>query len=223
MGDDDTHASDTESTERATPTELIVWAGPGDFGQPAAFDAKTGVAAPLIAGFSLALLGVVAQAPTSFRWPGATLTVLAMVVMMLAACVQFGFRGRAVLYSKADVESWGRLSTLGRQADEGLRAAVQARDMAEWRRWHQRSRLTYNAGIVVLAVGVALALAPPARYVPDHPLPASEAAWRWIGFGLALVGAVLELGWIVGDELRERSRRWAAGRTGGEERIRNGE
>lgn len=193
-----------EAVRPVTAEDIIIWAGPGDFGQPAAFDAKTGVAAPLLAGFSLTLLGVVAQAPTSFRWPGATLTALVIVVMMLTACVQFGFRGRAVLYSKADVDSWGRLSALGSVADERLRAAVQARDMAEWRRWHHRSRLTYNVAIVVLAVGVALVLVPPLSYVNGHQLPDAEASWRWAGSGLALLGAVLELCWMAHDELRER-------------------
>lgn len=210
MSDNEIHVSDSASgapTGHAAPAGPVIWAGPGDFGQPAAFDAATGIAAPLMAGFSLALLGVIAQAPSSFRWPGATLTVLAIVIMTLVTCVQFGFRGRAVLYSKADIESWGRLSTLDGQADERLRARVQKRDMAEWRRWHRRSRLTYDVGIVVLIIGVALALAPPTRYVPDHPLPVAEAVWRWIGFGLALTGAVLEVSWIGADELREHSRR----------------
>ena len=65
--------------------------------------------------------------------------------------------------------------------------------MAEWRRWHHRSRLTYNAGIVELAIGVALVLAPPLHCVADHQLPAAEACWRWTGAGLALLGALLEL------------------------------
>ncbi|UOX90436.1 hypothetical protein MUY14_07375 [Amycolatopsis sp. FBCC-B4732] len=179
----------------------ITWTGPGDFGQPAAFDAKTGSAAPLLAGFSLALLGVVAQAPSSFRWPGATLTVLTVVVIILVACVQFGFRGRAVLYSKSDVQAWGPLSALGPAADERLRAHVQARDMAEWRRWHRRSRLTFNLGIVVLGVGLALLLAPPLKYSPDQALTTSEAVCRWIGSGVAILGTLLELVWIAYDEV----------------------
>lgn len=211
-----------EGTRPAPTEDSIIWAGPGDFGQPAAFDAKTGVAAPLLAGFSLALLGVVAQAPASFRWPGATLTVLALVVLMLVACVQFGFRGRAVLYSKSDVDSWGRLSELGSLADQRLRATVQARDMAEWRRWHHRSRLTYNGGIVLLAISVALVLAPPPSYVIGRQLTAAEAGWRWAGFGLALLGAALELWWMAHDELRERSRRSISKHNGEERGARHG-
>jgi hypothetical protein len=200
----------------------VVWAGPGDFGQPAAFDAKTGVAAPLLAGFSMALLGVVAQAPTSFRWPGAALLVLAVVVMVLVACVQFGFRGRAVLYTKADVESWGRLSHLTAADDERLRAAVQVRDMAQWRVWHRRSRVAYNFGIAVLGVGIALVLAPPGQYVAGAPLPSGEAAWRWAGFSLALLGAGLEVFWIAADELRDRARRPAKPDTSTDESAKRG-
>ncbi|ROO59055.1 hypothetical protein EDC02_0840 [Micromonospora sp. Llam0] len=188
-----------------------IWTGPGDFGQPAAYDAKTGVAAPLLAGFSLALLGVVAQAPTSFRWPGATLTTLVVVCAVLVMCVQFGFRGRAVLYSKADVEAWGRLTTvLAPPAEQRLRARVQRNDMLRWRRWHRRTQLSYNAGIALLFIAIALALAPPESYGGNTPLSAGEAAWRWAGTGLAGCVSLAEIIWTVRDEVLLHRRRRAA-------------
>ncbi|WP_431896745.1 hypothetical protein [Micromonospora haikouensis] len=197
------------------PEEEPVWTGPGDFGQPAAYEAKTGVAAPLLAGFSLALLGVVGQAPTSFRWPGATLTALVLVCAVLVMCVQFGFRGRAVLYSKADVEAWGRLATsLDATAELRLRAAVQRGDMRRWRRWHRRTQLTYNAGIALLFVAIALALAPPETYGSNTPVTGSEAVWRWAGTCVACCVSLAELSWTLHDEI-VRFRAVRAGKTHG--------
>jgi hypothetical protein len=188
-----------DATNPSEPT----WSGPGDFGQPAAFDAKIGVATPLLAGFSLALLGVVGQASKSFRWPGLTMTVLLSVCVLLVACVQFGFRGRALLYSKADVDAWGRLTDLTKVEEAALRAQVQAADMAAWRVWHRRTQLTYNFGIVLLALGLAFTLAPPTTY-DGGALLGEEVAWRWIGYTIGLVAAASELIWVLADEMRGR-------------------
>ena len=195
------------------PTPAPTWTGPGDFGQPAAYDAKTGVAAPLLAGFSLTLLGVVGQAPTSFRWPGAALTALVGVCAVLVACVQCGFRGRALLYSKSDVEAWGRLVPAMSTAEEDqLRATIQSADMRQWRRWHRLTQVTYNAGIMLLFFALALVLAPPRSYGGGVPVPAADAAWRWAGAGLALAASVGELTWVTWEEARLRIRRIRRGR-----------
>ena len=192
------------------PTETATtWVGPGDFGQPAAYDAKTGVAAPLLAGFSLALLGVVGQAPASFRWPGAALTALVGVCAVLVACVQCGFRGRAVLYSKSDVEAWGPLvAGMSRSDEEGLRARIQAGDMVRWRRWHRLTQVTYNAGIMLLFFALGLVLAPPHSYGGGVPLPPAEEAWRWAGAVLAWAASLGELTWVLWEEGRFRVRRF---------------
>lgn len=188
-----------------------LWASPGDFGQPMAFESKTGVAAPLLAGFSLSLLGVVGQAPTSFRWPGLTMSILSLVTLILVTCVQFGFRGRAVLYSRADVQAWGRLSGLSDLQDEELRAAIQRRDMQEWRQWHRLTQVSYNLGIVLLALGMASVMAPPGAYTSGQDLSIVESIWRWVGCALCLVGAILELAWMAHDASRARRTRRALG------------
>lgn len=200
------------------PAGGVVWAGPGDFGAPAAFDNKIGVAAPLLAGFSLALLGVVGQAPVSFRWPGLTMTVLVAVLAALVGSIQCGFRGRAVLYSRAEVEAWGPLTDLDAAAEQALRRDVQRRDMAEWRVWHRRTQLLYNAGVVLLGVAVALVLAPPSSYLPGSALPAGEAGWRWTGYGLALACTAGEVAWVLSDELRTWEA-WRALRASRRERL----
>jgi hypothetical protein len=191
------------ATKPLTNTEEPEWETPGDIGRPAAFDTMSGVAAPLLAGFSLTLLGVVGQAPTSFRWPGAAMTVLTLVVALLVTCVQMGFRGRAVLYSRADVDAWRPLQHQTPDMVKGL-AWIQRNDLAEWARWAAGARRMYNAGIVLLAGGVALVLLPPEEYKQNVDLSAPETAWRLAGAAVAVIAGLAELGWILNDQLKHR-------------------
>lgn len=137
------------------------------------------------------------------RWPGADLAVLVVPVVLLVACIQFGFHARMHLYSAADVRDWRP------DVFDHLEAALkqqQADDYGKWKRWEHRARMAYNVAIVVLAIGVALVLAPP------HPA-SREAALRWAGSAIAVAGAAAESAWIVattkhGQELSQKLREW---------------
>jgi hypothetical protein len=59
-------------------------------------EGTTGIAAPVLAGFSLALIGVIAQDPTHFRWPGATLAALTIPIFCLLYAVRVGARARGI-------------------------------------------------------------------------------------------------------------------------------
>jgi hypothetical protein len=195
----------TDPNRDTSSSEAVIWNGPGPLGVPAAFDSMVGVAAPLLAGFGLALLGVVGQAPTSFRWPGATMTMLLTACILFVAAMQFGFRGRARLYNRADIEAWGQLkpapaSETATLDNERFRAQVQANDLARWRRWYRASQLTYNSGITLIAVSAALVLVPPSA------ASTGETAWRWIGAGIGILAALAELTWILAEELGARRR-----------------
>ena len=54
-------------------------------------------AAPLLGGFSIALIGVVAQATDHFRWPGVALLLLACASIAFIICVQTAFWARQYL------------------------------------------------------------------------------------------------------------------------------
>lgn len=60
-------------------------------------EGTTGIAAPVLAGFSLALVGVIAQDPTHFRWPGATLAALMVPIFCLLYAVRVGARARGII------------------------------------------------------------------------------------------------------------------------------
>jgi hypothetical protein len=94
------------------------------------------IAAPLLAGFSLALVGVIAQDPTHFRWPGATLAALMVPIFCLLYAVRVGARARGII-------------------DERKRG---------YKEYDKLSRLTvlmYGIGIWSLWVCIAMTAAPP--------------------------------------------------------------
>jgi hypothetical protein len=163
----------------------------------------TGIAAPLLAGFSLTLAGVIAAGPAQFRWPGADLAVLVIPVVLLVACIQFGFHARSHLYSAADVRDW-RPDFIERH--EPALKLQQAADYEKWCQWERRGRFAYNAAIVVLAIGVAMVMAP--------PMHGSEPAWRWAAAGIALAAGAAEATWIFfttgwGRRASLGARRWS--------------
>jgi hypothetical protein len=182
--------------------EPLLWKLPQPYGRGAAIDAMSGIAAPLLAGFSLTLAGVIAASPAQFRWPGADLAVLVVPVVLLVACIQFGFHARGHLYSAADLHDW-RPDFIERH--ERALKLQQAADYAKWSQWERRARVAYNAAIVVLAVAVAMVMTPPTG--------AAEPQWRWTAAGIALAAAVAEGAWIFfttqrGHRAGSAARQW---------------
>ena len=135
------------------------------------FDAMAGVAAPLLAGFSVATIGVVISAAASFRWPGWTLLLLTAAALALIMAVQGGFWTR--YYRPETTESYeysGNLPSLD-----------------SYRRWLRATRSFYDIGLVLLLAAVAVALYPKGTDVERVP--------RQIAAGLAGASAVVELAW----------------------------
>jgi hypothetical protein len=107
-----------------------------------------GIAAPLLAGFSLTLVGVLASSPSNFRWPGADMAVLVVPVASLVACIQFGFRARSYLYSAADIDAWrpdARTHFEGalKERFEDALKQDQMDDFERWRIWEHRAGRAY--------------------------------------------------------------------------------
>src|SRR3954452_12145240 len=82
------------------------WWRPTLYGEPAAVDMISTIAAPVLAGFTVALIGVVAQAPANFRWPGIALLLLLLTAVLFVMCLQCGFWARQYLVSRDEAASW---------------------------------------------------------------------------------------------------------------------
>jgi hypothetical protein len=165
------------------------WQKPAPLGTGQAMDTATSVAAPLLAGFSVATIGVIASNSDKFRWPGVSLLALTAAAVFLVASLQFGFHARQHLYSPADVSDWWPNEDRT-AARDGRLQREQHEDFRRWRWWVKWARRTYDAGIVTLAVGVAAALVPRSG-------SGFQEGCQWAAAGVAAAGAVGEAVWIA--------------------------
>jgi len=101
-----------------------------------AIEGRASIAAPVLAGFSLALVGVIAQDPTHFRWPGATLAALMIPIFCLLYVARVGTRARGITVT--DRRSYGAYGVLSR-----------------------RTSLLFGIGICALWACIAMTAAPP--------------------------------------------------------------
>ncbi|WP_326655651.1 hypothetical protein [Streptomyces sp. NBC_01750] len=168
-----------------------------------AIESVSTVAAPLLAGGAVAMLGVLAADADKFRWPGPSLLLLALAAISLVACVQWGFRARTFLYSVSEAEEHydGTLSADERE----LWMQRSHEDLIRWRRGTGLAALCYNLGLVAFGAGISLAVAPPAH--------AAQAGWRWAAFWMVSLATASELLWVLlewGDAASRAAtqRRW---------------
>lgn len=143
------------------------WQKPAPLGYGGATDTVSTVAAPLLAGFSVATIGVVAANSHSFRWSGIALFALTAAAILMVASLQFGFHARQHLYFATDIRDWWTVEDLNESRIARLQRQ-QKEDFQRWLNWSAKRRFAYNAGIVTLALGIAATLVPePGRGVQE--------------------------------------------------------
>ncbi|MFD2688387.1 hypothetical protein ACFS5L_26620 [Streptomyces phyllanthi] len=163
------------------------WRKPSPLGLGVAVDAVSNVAAPLLAGFAVAAIGVVGADSDKFRWPGPVLLCLTVSALLFVTCVQFGFHARRHLYSYADITAWWSEEELRDHRD--LLREEQNIDFRLWDRWRGRAYAAYSGGMVMLWVGVSLVLAPPTTG------NSSDTGFRWAAAAVAAGAALGEAVW----------------------------
>jgi hypothetical protein len=108
-------------------------------------DALGNATLPVLAGFSTTTVIVVSDDVDHFRWPGATILVLAVATVLLIAAVQCAYHARMYLAGgPAGSESFTPWESGRRKL--GLT-------------WSNRTRRAYHWGIIALLAGMALAVA----------------------------------------------------------------
>lgn len=165
------------------------WNVPSPYGAPAAVDAMASVAAPLLAGFSLTLIGLVLPQQRLMRWPELALLLLVSSVLLLLATVQLGFWARQYLATPTEVGQWWP----DFEDDEERRAMVRREQWSfqtTYGVYADRARAAYGLGILALLASIAVVL------VPDRPLDAVPAG-RLLVIGFAGFGFLLEAVWII--------------------------
>jgi len=149
---------------------------------PKAIDSISSVAAPLLAGGTLAFMGVVLQQQNAFRFPGVVLVVSAITLMALIFTVQSGYWARQHAVTPWEIEQWWP------DLPESLKIhRVRAdwwQDHADYLVWANRARLSFGVGVTTVWLLLATAIVPTNND--------KEPALRWVAVSLCLLTAVLE-------------------------------
>ena len=88
----------------------------------------------------------------------------------------------------ADVRTWWPEMTDGSALEARLREE-QAHSFRRWEFWVVWTRAAHGAGVLILLVGLAMALPPPAG--------GEQGALRWVAFGVVLAGCAGEALWMI--------------------------
>ena len=181
-----------------TPSRVAPLGRPSPYGDPAAIDGLGGVAAPLLGGFSLALIGLVGQVPQNIRWPDLALLLLSLTAVAMLAAVQFTYRARRFAATPADAAGWHPDFADSPERRDRVYAEIRANRIAH-RVWSARARLFYNAGVCLLLLGLAVTLVPPEM---PHVIRIVTVALVLLGFAgeLVLIGG----GWLLAGRLGGR-------------------
>jgi len=151
-------------------------------------DRRGSVAAPLLAGFAVTLLGLVVDKRASIRWPEATESLLVSASIGLVISLQCFIAGRQFHVPRGEFDSSVEIT------DEKWRDYSHGRNEDQFRTWAARSRIWFNIGLALMFLGLAAFLAP--KEAPFEP-----ASWSsWSASLIALLACVGELIWIVAEE-----------------------
>ncbi|MDQ1022615.1 cell division protein FtsW (lipid II flippase) [Streptomyces umbrinus] len=164
------------------------WGRPRLIGEPHAAEQAQFIAAPLLAGAAVALIGVLAADGARFRWPGPAILCFTAAAICLIGSIQLAFRARRHLYSPAELYDWWKGQT---PPEQEVLVEEQQRNFELWLRWTNRAGTAYNLGVTALGVGAVGLLAPPEAASQDH------AIMRWLATAAVAASAGWELALTV--------------------------
>lgn len=169
------------------PGKGYAWNTPRPLGYGPAGALALFVAAPLLAAAALSLAGVVGGADDEFRWPGPILLLLVVATLVLIASIQLSYHGRIYLYSHDDLVSW--LSSEHVDKHKVALWEKQKDDQRKWKKYNTASVHCFNAGTVLLGLGISAALVPPeCSRQPD---------WRWTAAAIVLIATIVDGIWVT--------------------------
>jgi len=162
-------------------TDSPAWDAPYPTGYPSAVDSAATIVAPLLAGFSFALIGLIVQDPGALRVPGLALSLLMLAGLSFIAAVQCGFWAKQWVVTPSEMKEWRS------DKDDRWWRNEQRRHRAVFRLWARRLRRTYRFGILLLLAGVSTTLVP----------STDMTSWNIAAVAIAGAGFVLELCWMT--------------------------
>lgn len=165
----------------------IPWIAPRPLGYGPADAMALFVTAPLLTAAALSLAGVVGGADNHFRWPGPILLLLVFAAITLIASIQLSYHARLYLYSHDDLVNWYSEEYV---IDHKLPLwHKQQEDHEDWKKYNLAAVICFNAGTLLLGLGIAAALVP-----PDD---GKQASWRWTAAVVVLLATIADGVWIT--------------------------
>jgi len=165
-------------------TEHQRWDVPEPVAYPDAIQVVGGVAAPLLAGFSLSAVTLLIGTQADIRRPGLSLFLFAVALVAFVTAVQTAFHARMYAATPAQLLEWWP----GADAERVVVAQrEQSAAMSKHRWWAKRCRHTYNAGILAVLLALATIV-----------IPSGEmGAGRIAALTVLLLAVALEVLWVT--------------------------
>lgn len=160
------------------PKPRTYWSIPTPYGYFDALNAFGTTAAPLLAGFGVALIGLAVGLKTDspVRYPGVALASVAVSVLLLLGSVQCSMWARQYAVTPAEMFAWWPDA---HERQEDLRT-TQWRYSTIGALWLRRARAMYQFGLVALLLGLLAIL------IPKEWSPSRIAAEVIVGLGVCL-------------------------------------
>jgi hypothetical protein len=187
MGNDDR----TGRKAPATGSRERYWVTPYLYGEAEALNSMGTIAAPLLAGFSLAaMVQTLTITRSQARWQDAALLLLLLAATLFVATVQAMFWARGYQTSPQQIKEWWP------DADDTERMELlrreQKRHAAGFRMWSTRARVTYSVALLCLLAALTLLAVPPESY--DQ-----SSTFRWLAVAAGATAFIAETLWIIGS------------------------
>ena len=184
----------TQVATEGTPVNTNRWQVEYPLGRTDSMRALGTVAAPLLAGFDLATLTLLATADKPPRLASLAMAAVTIGAVLFLFSLQITCSGLLFAANPSEREGW--VGELGASASSARLVEAQRKDLWLARRYFRRARWTYDLGLLATLVGIAAIVAPG----PD------SSAGGWIATTAVCTGTILELIWIIGSHTRLRAR-----------------
>jgi len=176
------------------------WATPYLYGEAEALNSMGTIAAPLLAGFSLAaMVQTLTITKTQARWPDTAFLLFMLAAVLFITTVQAMFWARSYQVTPQQIKEWwpdaddaGRMELLHRE---------QKRHAAGFRMWSNRARVIYSVALICLLAALTLLAVPP----PSHGQPSDL---RWLAVAVGVATSIAETIWTIGGFTSPRWMTW---------------
>lgn len=184
--------SDQAAPEPGTgPPRGPYWETPNLYGEAEALNSMGAIAAPLLAGFSLAAMAQTLTITTSdTRWPDTALLLFMLAAVLFVATVQAMFWARGYQTSPPEIKAWWPDATVPERLK--LLRDEQKWHAAGFRMWSNRARVAYAAALLCLLAALTI-LAVPAESHGQAP------SLRWLAVAVGGAAFIAEALWITGS------------------------